>query len=251
MEGDNTLGADEILAKQVYAALEVEPRINMHQYPLELEARDGKLMLRGEVAGLAAKRLAVRLSEDIAGKDRIIDQLCIVPSERKGDGEILDGFSQFLLRQIDLKNCTLRRRARGQVHTLHEALGDDYDRCGDIEFSVEDGVVSLEGRVISLSHKRMAEVLAWWVPGCRNVLNGLAVMPAEEDSDDEISDAVHLALEMDPLIHTADQIGVVTSLGAVTLEGAVNRKEEREMAEFDTWCVAGTNDVINHLQVAA
>lgn len=251
MEGDTTPGTDEVLTKQVYAALEVEPRINLHQFPLQLAARDGKLTLQGEVAGLAAKRLAVRLAEDIAGKDRIVDLLCIMPSEHKGDGEILDTLSQFLLRQIDLKNCTLRRRARGQVNILHEALGDEYERCGDIEFSAEDGVVTLEGRVISLSHKRIAEVLAWWVPGCRNVLNQLAVMPAEEDTDDEISDAVHLALEMDPLIRTADQIGVTTSLGAVTLEGAVRRKEEREMAEFDTWCVAGTNEVINHLKIAA
>lgn len=36
--------------------------------------------------------------------------------------------------------------------------------------------MTLEGRVVSLSHKRLAGVLAWWVPGCRDfvvTLDGL------------------------------------------------------------------------------
>ena len=54
-----------------------------------------------------------------------------------------------------------------------------------VEAAVRDGVVTLNGRVQSLSHKRLAGVLAWWVPGTRNVVNGLDVQPPEEDTDDE------------------------------------------------------------------
>lgn len=242
------MDADETLIRQIHAAFEVEPRINRPGLALQLEADGEHLALRGEVANLAAKRLAARLAAQVAGAGRVVDELKIPASDSRGDGEILAVFSELLLRQIDLKNCTLVRRFRGRDETMRQAVDDD--RCGELVYSAEDGVISLNGWVISLSHQRVAEVLAWWVPGCRNVSNRLAVSPAEQDNDDELSDAVHLALEMDPLVH-ADQIAVSTSLGAVTLLGAVGGAEEREMAEFDTWCVAGTREVINRLQVPA
>ena len=65
---------------------------------------------------------------------------------------------------------------------------------GTIVVEVRDGVVTLNGEVPSLSHKRLAGVLAWWVPGCRDVINGLAEVPAQEDNDDELTDAVCLAV---------------------------------------------------------
>ena len=56
-----------------------------------------------------------------------------------------------------------------------------------------NGVVTLNGEVPSLSHKRLAGVLAWWVPGTRDVINGLEEVPPEEDNDDELIDAMHVA----------------------------------------------------------
>jgi hypothetical protein len=40
------------------------------------------------------------------------------------------------------------------------------DGSGVVEVTVEDGVVTLTGQVISLSHRRLASVTAWWVGGC-------------------------------------------------------------------------------------
>lgn len=238
--------ANETVVKQLYAAFEVEPRINPHRYPLHLELQGNRLIMQGQVGSLAAKRLAARLARDVAGKAWVVDLLQVAPAEAKPDGEIMEALTHFLSRQIDLRNCTLRRRSRGEVEVLHAASQDEWN--GEIEFAVDNGIVTLEGRVISLSHQRITEVLAWWVPGCRNVINRLAVVPGELDSDDEISDAVHLALEMDPLVH-ADQIGVGTNFAVVTLEGAVRRKAEKDMAEYDAWCVAGINDVHNRLEI--
>lgn len=240
--------AEEALIRQIHAAFEVEPRINRPGLALRLESEGERLALRGEVTNLAAKRLAVCIAEQLAGPERVVDELRIPASEPRADGEILAVFTEMLLGHIDLRNCTLIRRLRGRQEVMREILADD--RSGEVAFSTQDGAITLDGWVISLSHQRVAEVLAWWVPGCRNVCNRLAVLPAEQDNDDELSDAVHLALEMDPLVH-ADQIGVSTSLGAVTLLGAVAGSEERDMAEFDTWCVAGTREVINRLQIPA
>jgi osmotically-inducible protein OsmY len=235
--------SDEEVLKQAHAALEREPRVNLHHFPIHLAVQDGALALEGEVENLAARKLALRLAEGVPGVTRVIDRIYVIPRERKGDGEMLDTLAHLLLRDCDLKNCTLRQRG-GQL--LHEAVGED--SSGEIEFSAADGILTLEGHVLSLSHRRIAEVLAWWVPGCRGVDNRLEVTPAEQDNDDEITDALRLVLEMDPLIR-ADQILVRTSLGVVSLDGVVAREEEKRSAELDAWYVPGVNEVVNRLEV--
>ena len=115
--------------------------------------------------------------------------------------------------------------------------------------AVADGVVTLDGQVESLSHKRLAELLAWWVPGTRDVVNGIEVKPYEDDSDDEITDAVTMALEKDRLV-THDSIRVITRNSVVTLEGVVPNRRQAEMAEADAWYIFGVDNVINHLRCA-
>lgn len=119
---------------------------------------------------------------------------------------------------------------------------------GAIGLSVDRGVVTLDGTVPSLSHKRLAGVLAWWVPGVRDVVNGLEIAPPEADDDDEISDAVRLVLEKDPLVD-APQIGVSTHRAVVTLTGTVRCAMERQAAERDAWCIFGVDDVKSEIEV--
>jgi osmotically-inducible protein OsmY len=90
--------------------------------------------------------------------------------------------------------------------------------------------------------------LAWWVPGSRDVVNGLDVLPPEEDNDDEMSDAVCLVLEKNPFVN-ATQIRVLSQNSVVTLEGLVANETEKQMAEFDAWYVFGVDKVINKLAV--
>jgi osmotically-inducible protein OsmY len=81
------------------------------------------------------------------------------------------------------------------------------------------------------------------------VHNLLEVDPPEDDADNEITDAVRLALEKDPFVN-ASQITARTTDGAVILEGLVPRPMEREMAEDDAWYVFGVDDVVNGISVA-
>jgi len=129
----------------------------------------------------------------------------------------------------------------------HEGGGDDVS--GVLLASVTDGVVTLDVWVISLSHKRMAGVLAWWVPGCRDVVDALEVLPPEQDNDDEVSDALSLVLEMDPMIPHPDQIRVRTRNFVVTLEGLAGSEAEKNRAEQDAWCLFAVDRVINQLAV--
>jgi osmotically-inducible protein OsmY len=119
---------------------------------------------------------------------------------------------------------------------------------GVIDLSVNEGVVLLDDHVPSLAQKRLAGVLAWWVPGSRDVINGMAVEPHEEDNDEELLDAVRLILEKDPFVN-ADQIRVSAKNSVITLEGLVINDVQRRMAENDAWYVFGVDKVINLLQM--
>jgi osmotically-inducible protein OsmY len=238
------------ILRSVRAALEREPRINVHRWPVNLEmTEDRALILEGEVESVAAKKLALEVAgatPDIRG---VVDRVHVAPAERKGDGEILDSLQGLLRHAQELKNCTLRIMKKDQVLTLQEAAGAD--ASGDILVSVKEGVVYLDGWVISLSHKRMVGVLAWWVPGCRDVVDGLEVMPPELDNDDEVSDALSLVLEMDPMIPHPDQIQIRTRDRVITLEGLVGSQTEKQRAEQDAWCLFAVDRVINHLAVGS
>jgi osmotically-inducible protein OsmY len=113
---------------------------------------------------------------------------------------------------------------------------------------VTDGVVTLDGLAGSLSHKRLAGVLAWWVPGSRDVVNGLEVVPPMEDNDDEVVDAVRIVLEKDPFVN-ASRIRVRCRDYVVTLDGEASKPKEREMAEADAWYVFRVNRVVNNITV--
>ena len=235
------------LSKEIRAALEVDPRVDLHRFPIHVVDNGEGLRLEGNVESIAAKRVAMALAQRVSGMDRVIDALRLVPTEVRGDGEIRDAFARGLLQQPELRNCTLRQQNRGRTEMVQEAH-DDWP-SGEVGFGVDGGILTVDGKVISLSHKRMVEAIAWWTPGCRDVVNRLQVVPAEEDNDDELADAIRLVLEMDPLVH-ADQIGIRSERGVITLAGLLQRDEERRMAEMDAWSVWGVLDVHNHIQVS-
>lgn len=232
--------------RAILAAFEHHPEINLHRFPIRLEfdAARGAMILEGEVEHIIAKKRAFEIASRTPGVAGVMDRLRIAPAERRGDGAIRSALSDALLQEPALSPCGLEVRNKGALETLRATE----DRQQVIRASVEDGVVQLTGQVPSLSHRRLAGVLAWWTPGCRDVLNGLKVTPPEADNDDEIADALRLVLEKDPLVH-ADGIGIRVRDRVVTLDGAVGTREERRMAEFDAWYVMGVDQVVNRIAV--
>jgi osmotically-inducible protein OsmY len=236
------------ILKSVRAMLEREPRINLHRWPVHLDLTDDKVViLEGDVGNIAAKKLALEIAGATPEVRGVVDRLHVAPAEPMGDGAILDALTASLREARELKNCTLRVMKKGQTLTVQEIRDDN--ASGDMLVSVKDGVVTLDGWVISLSHKRMAGVLAWWVPGCRDVVDALEVQPPEQDNDDEVSDALSLVLELDPMIPHPEQIRVRTQNYVVTLEGLVSTQAEKDRAEQDAWCLFAVDKVINQLAV--
>jgi osmotically-inducible protein OsmY len=161
----------------------------------------------------------------------------------RNDEAILDAVRDALLQEPGLQNCTIQVKRDGTRETVREATVTPH---GMIQVSVTDGVVLLEDHVTSLIQKRLTSVLAWWVPGIRDVINGLKVVPLQEDSDEEIAKAVRLVLEKDPFVNV-ERIRVTVEKAVVTLEGGTPSAPQQEMAELDAWYVFGVDKVDNRL----
>jgi len=230
------------------AMLANEPRIGVHSHKIKISVEpDGVLVLEGEVPSIAAKKLALLAVGRIPEITGIADRLRVEPSRRMTDAQIRDHLRDALLEEPAFDRCAIRVWEKNEWQTMRESVPGSNNWIG---VSVGEGVVTLDGQVDSLSHQRLAGALAWWVPGSRDVINGLELWPQEQDSDDEITEAVKLVLEKDPLVN-GDQVGVHARDGVVTLEGVAANEAEEEMIETDAWCVVGVERVINRLQRAA
>lgn len=237
--------SNEAVLTQARAALSQVPYQGRQLQPaIHLRLSDGALILEGEVGSIVDKTRAAAHVRRVDGVTAVIDHLRVADGAVPvGDGALRDAVCERLLNAIDFRNCRICAHVKGRVEPVREAVGE---RSGWIEVAASDGVVTLRGNVISLSHMRLAGVLAWWSGGCRCVINEIVVAPAETDRDDEISEALQLVLETDPFVD-ASCIRVRTEGRVVTLEGYVASEGTRRQAERDAWYVQGVDDVINRI----
>ncbi len=238
--------AEEEVVTRVLARLEQELRVNLHAFPLLVSVDRGDLLIDGEVESVAAKKRVLEIAAGMPGVNGILDRIRVAPSERMGDGEILSHVLDELATESSLDPCELKAWRRDELFTLRPLPPDGR---GSITARVEDGVVTLDGDVPSLTQKRLAESLAWWVPGTRDVVNGLGVEPYEEDSDEEIVDALEIVFDKDPLLK-GTKIFATSRERTVTLVGTVRSDAQREAAEEDAWALFGVDCVVNELAVA-
>lgn len=181
------------------------------------------LVLEGNVDSIADKRRAVVLAQKHV-RVRVHDRIRVAPSAHMRDRAIEAHLDDAIASESSLADSSIAVEADG-------------------------GVVTLEGIVPSISHKRLAGVLAWWVPGTRDVANRLE-LASEEAGDDEgdLIDAVQMALDKDPLVD-ATLVRVTAHGGAITLHGSVASEIQKRIAERDAWYVLGVVDVTNALEV--
>lgn len=210
------------LIKALKAALTERLHMDFKAHPITCKMEDGAILIEGVVDKVRQKKKALLIAMEIAGQEGVvIDRLRVKPSVHMGDKEI-------------------------QNHLSVAFAGEPALASLDIKVEVRDGVIDLEGKVGSLSHKRISGVLAWWVPGSVDVINSLEVDPPEEDSDDEIIDALRQVLEKDRLVNSAE-ITISTKDWTVTLNGLAGSEAERDAAEDDAWSIWGVNDVVNKI----
>ncbi len=228
------------------ATLRSEPSLGAHYHPTELEiGSDGVVVLGGEVESVKAKKRALERVAALPGIAGIADRLHVKPATHMSDKELRVHVRDMLVEEASFQDLALHKLEDGE----HELVrGTPAGARGSIDLEVKDGVVTLNGRVPGLTTKRLAGVMAWWVPGVRDVVNGIAVEPPEDDGPDMIAEAVRVVLEKDPFVDAA-QVRVGARNTVVYLTGLVPTGAEREAAERDAWCVLGVDDVVNEIEV--
>ncbi|HLU05090.1 MAG TPA: BON domain-containing protein [Woeseiaceae bacterium] len=232
------------LLESVYAALEADPRLELRRDEFDIRLENDIVVLEGRVPDIRARRVVPRIVRETVGEatggPAVLDRLRIKQAEMLSDQELVD--------------AVLQRLAAEPAFDSHRILPgkspDDAEAADHaIYIDAADGVVCLSGSVESLSHRRLAEALAWWVRGTADVANRLQLSPAERDTDAEITDALRLLLEKDPWID-ASHLSIETRNAVVILAGALPGDEQKKMAEDNAWYVAGVRDVENRIATA-
>ena len=235
----------EELKDALSAAFEQDPWINLHQFPVRSRLEGDRLILEGQVKDVSAWRRSEVLAGHLVGTRWTVENhLKRRPAEPMGDRELRDEIISAFCGESSLAGIALHTHTGSRTETVQEGESG----TGRIMVAIEDGTVILAGEVGSLSHRRLAEAMCWWIGGCEAVDNRLTVEPPEEDSDDELNDAVRIVLEKDPTVH-ADRLRVGTAAGIVHLDGTVATREEQRFAVLDCFAVPGTWDVNDRLEV--
>ncbi len=231
------------ISTRLVAALEREPRVNLHRNPIRVTVEEGLIRLEGTVESIIVKKVAAALAQHTAGKLPVLDRLRVAVTEPMEDGALLVKVIHELLEEPAFTEYGIRAKKNGAF----DALRDKGNAArGNVDISVGAGIVTLEGMVGSLTHRRLAEVLVWWTAGCEDVENRLRVTPPEQENEGELIDAVRIVLEKDPLVH-ADQLHIGARRHTVTLQGYVGSNEERRLAVLDAWYVPGVRDVADRI----
>jgi osmotically-inducible protein OsmY len=210
-------------AKTLRAALTDKLHIDLRKNPIDIKMEGDAVVIEGTVERVALKKRALVIAMGLEGTSGVVDRLRVSPAKKMTDDEIRDHLYA----------------AFSEEPTLNPEL---------ITAEVTDGIVDLEGQVGSLSHKRLCGVLAWWVPGSTDVINSLEVVPPEEDSHDEVNEALRIVFDKDRLVD-ASTVSSSTKDWVVTLEGSVRSEGERNAAEDDAWYIWGVNGVANNIKV--
>ncbi len=225
------------LLETVRAALAHDPGLH-HLRRVRVAVEDGVVQLSGTVDSICAKRLIPRAAAEASGGLGIKDDVRLRPRQERSDGELTAEFKRRLSGDAMFADY--------RVVSAREGAGEADGRV--VAVDARNGVLQLGGRVESLRHRRLAEVLAWWSAGCTDVDNRLYVSPPEQDSDAAVTDAVRLVLERDPRVDAA-HLAIRTVDRVVILIGMLPDEEQKNLTESNAWYVAGVHEVDNRIRV--
>ncbi|MGH9196818.1 MAG: BON domain-containing protein, partial [Acidimicrobiia bacterium] len=128
-----------------------------------------------------------------------------------------------------------------------------YSIFDDVEIRVNNGIVTLTGRVTSPHKASEIAALASRAPGAQEVKNEIQVLPVS-GFDDQLRYAIASQIYQDPMfwnyaIQVDPPIHIIVENGRVTLTGVVNSEMEKRKAEIIARGTFGVFGVENKLRV--
>jgi osmotically-inducible protein OsmY len=210
---------DPELARAVEERLDRDPRLST--FDLEVEARDGVVLLRGRVPTLADLFEARDLAFDVPGV-ALVDTRIELETRGRPDGDI----------EFDLRS---RFRDNGDL------------AAATLEVTVRGGAVLLTGTVPDPRLRLLARRVAARVPGVVGVADELR---APEVPDEDVLARVRDVLER---TRADGEDGTVTAEvreGVVVLEGRVGSAARRRATAERILALRGVRGVVNRVRVA-
>ena len=205
-------------------------RTHLKDDHIKIEAKDGVVTLKGEVASAAHKDLARDTVENLPGVKGVNDQLAVKPADEKSDSWI----------EFKVKSALLYHRS---VSGLRTAV------------SVNDGVVTLGGTASSEAQKELSTEYAQDIEGVKDVKNEMKVAaePPPRTMSEAIDDAsITAQVKAALLTHrstSALKTKVSTRNGIVTLAGDAKNRAEKDLVTKITSDINGVKSVVNDMAV--
>ncbi len=119
---------------------------------------------------------------------------------------------------------------------------------GDVQVSVKDGVVTLNGFTLTVDARRDAEKAAG--KESKKVESRLVVRPEEAVTDVQLQKRVADAILREPRYGVFDSVGVAVQDGVVVLQGSVYQGWLKDSFDRRVAEVAGVRDVKNEIRIA-
>ena len=127
---------------------------------VNVETQKGTVFLRGKVESDAAKSAAEDIAKGIDGVKSVKNELQVVPASEK--------------KMVEAKDEDLTKQVKTRLHS--DA------RLKKVDVRVDNGVVTLQGKVANIADSARASQLARGVPGVRAVKNDMTFDSAMDDS---------------------------------------------------------------------
>jgi len=204
---------------------------------IDIDVEDGSVTLSGAVGSLAEKTRAYRKAW-VSGVSSV-------------DTDNLE--VKYWLRDDMRKTASMLPKSDDEIRAAVEDafLYDPRVKSFDIEIDVvDDGTVTLTGKVDNLTAKRAAEENARNTVGVTDVIDHLKVRPVVAAKDMQIEQNIEQALLRNPVVNRFD-ITVDVRNRKVYLHGQVDTSYEAQQAEKAAADVFGVAAVENHLQVGS
>ena len=219
------------LQRHVLDELDWDPSVDASQ--IGVTVKDGIVTLTGHVPAYTQKHAAGEVAKRVHGVRALANEIEVWPSEehRRDDEDI----------------------AAAALHALEWNAKVPQER---VQVIVEDGWVTLEGKVDWGYQKEASDRAVRHLIGIRGVNNAIAIGSAEslaspaahEEVVNQIKDRIEAALRRSARLHAKD-ITVDICEGTVTLTGDVHCHAESDEAERTAWAARGVIRVENCLTI--
>ena len=209
---------DKRVRVAVVQQLEWDPAVDASA--IGVAARDGVVILTGNVDTYAAKLAAERIAKGVRGVRAVANEIEVRPLAECLDADIAADAARAL-------------QLRGTVPL-------------NVQIVVHNGWITLTGRVTRLFHKTEAEKAVRRLTGVRGIFNHIEITPVTgaRDLQERILDALHRDADLD-----ASNVFVGVDDTIVQLRGTVPTWTQREAAERAAGSAPGITWVDNRIVV--